>query len=63
MHQNDLKILKKILIWSKKNKNFSNFFKNIFETQKQIENWLIKFNLNNYFLKWLRNAKLNSSSH
>jgi hypothetical protein len=52
MHQNDLKILKKILIWSKKNKNFSNFFKNIFETQKQIENWLIKFNLNNYFLKW-----------
>jgi len=25
---------KNILIWSKKNKNYSNFFKNAFETQK-----------------------------
>jgi hypothetical protein len=27
---------KNISIWSKKNKKFSNFFKNVFETQKQI---------------------------
>jgi len=37
-HQNDLKIQKKILIWSKeKNKKILNFEKNTFETQKQKE--------------------------
>ena len=35
-HQNDLKTLKKILIWSKeKNKKKLNFFKNTFETQNK----------------------------
>jgi hypothetical protein len=35
-HQNDLKTLKKLLVWSKeKNKKISNLFKNAFKTQKK----------------------------
>jgi hypothetical protein len=38
-YRNDLKTPKKILIESKeKNKKFSNFFKSVFETQKQTGN-------------------------
>jgi hypothetical protein len=34
-HQNDQKTLKNINLKQRKNKKISNFFKNIFETQKQ----------------------------
>jgi len=41
MHQNDLKTQKIYQFETKKNKNFLNFFKNIFETQKQTDQRLL----------------------